>query len=104
MCVRPEVDKDRISESQTPTADLHINDECISFTALVDDTDSEDCIGVEKSDGGNRGVVVDDGDYISDINASIADSSENLPSRCADYLLAGGDAFFEYDSEEDMYI
>ena len=41
-CARPEVDKDRISEGQIPAADPYANDECISFTALMDDTDSDD--------------------------------------------------------------
>ena len=81
---RPEVDKDRISEGQLSTADLHATDDYISFTALVDHTASDDCIGVDRSDGGNRGVVVDHGEYVSGIDACVDDSSENLPSRCAD--------------------
>jgi hypothetical protein len=41
---------------------------------------------------------------MSDVDAFVDDTSENIPSRCADYLLPGGDTLFEYDSDEDMYV
>ena len=53
---------------------------------------------------GNCNVVVSSVDYVSDIGAPADYSLENIPTRCADYLLPGGDKFSEYDSDEDMYM
>ena len=49
-------------------------------------------------------VVVDSVDSVSDTDAPVDCSLENIPTRCADYLLAGGDTIFEYDSDEDMFM
>ena len=58
---------------------------------------------VPESDCGNCNVV-EHVDYVTDIDAPVDYSLENIPTRCADYLLPGGDTFFEYDSDEDMYM
>ena len=53
---------------------------------------------------GNLNVVIDSVDYVSDIDAPVDYSLEDIPTRCADYLLAGGNTLFEYESEEYMYM
>ena len=48
--------------------------------------------------------VVDGVDYVTGIGVPVDYSLENIPTRCADYHLAGGDTDFEYDSDRDMYM
>ena len=48
--------------------------------------------------------VVDSVDYVADIDAPDDYSWENIPTRGADYIVAGGDTYFEYDSDGDMYM
>ena len=58
---------------------------------------------VVKSDGENCRVV-DYVDYIADVDAPVDYSLENIPTRCADYFVPGGDTLFKYDSDAYIYM